>query len=156
MQREPGCDEARTLPSFREAAFTTLSDVATHPARHRHFTLGTQRAECVDMKPETKETTSATATQAKPMGKAKDPARGAYVTREAIMKLLSDQEAGSVSTAESTTKLASGEEYVDLEHLEAGVQKAPLTRAHMGNVLPKSAVHADTWTKVVAALSAKA
>lgn len=108
------------------------------------------------MKPETKETTSETATQAKPMGKAKNQARGAYVTREAIMKLLSDQEAGSVSTAETATKLASGEEYIDLEQLEAGVQKAPLAQARMGNVLPKRAVHEGTWTKVVAALSPKA
>jgi hypothetical protein len=79
--------------------------------------------------------------------------KAAYVTRDTILKMLTDDEVGKVSTAETAPKLASGEEYLDLEHLELGVQRAGGTATPMGHVLPKNAVHANTWTKIVAQLT---
>ena len=77
-----------------------------------------------------------------------------YTTRDAVMKLLSDAEVASVSTAETATKLAAGEEFLDLEHLDKGVLKAGGEAVPMGRVLPKKAVHEATWTKILAQLAA--
>ena len=79
--------------------------------------------------------------------------RTAYVTRDAILKMLTDDEVAKVSTAETVSRLSSGEEYLDLEHLELGVQRADGSATPMGRVLPKKAVHANTWTKIVAQLT---
>ena len=43
--------------------------------------------------------------------------RSQYVTRDSILKLLSDDEVASVSTAETAARLTDGDEYLDLEHL---------------------------------------
>lgn len=72
------------------------------------------------------------------------------VSRDAVLKLLTDEETGRVSTAETRTALVDGADYVDLGHLDKGVQRArasvPLT---MGDVIPRSAVSPQTWTKIV-------
>ena len=81
--------------------------------------------------------------------------RTAYVTRESVLKLLSDDEVAKVSTAETAARLPDGDEYLDLEHLDKGVQRAGATTAPMGHVLPKKAVHADTWNKIVKAAGIK-
>jgi len=47
------------------------------------------------------------------------------VTRDNVLKLLSDDEVASVSTAETAPRLLDGEEYLDLEHLDRGVQRQP-------------------------------
>jgi hypothetical protein len=73
-----------------------------------------------------------------------------YLTRDGIMKLLSDDEAASVSTAESADELAEGDEYLDLEHLDEGVRKADGLIINMGRVLPRKAVHETTWSKILA------
>jgi len=78
--------------------------------------------------------------------------KAAYVTRETILKLLTNDEVAKVSTAETAARLPSGDEYLDLEHLELGVQRAGGTATPMGRVLPKNAVHANTWGKIVAQL----
>jgi hypothetical protein len=77
-----------------------------------------------------------------------------YVTRDRIMNLLSDDETAKVSTAETAKQLTAGEEYIDLTQLDKGVLIASLGKGSppMGNVLPKSAVHVQTWTNIVAAL----
>ena len=76
--------------------------------------------------------------------------RTQYLTRAGILKLLSDEEAASVSTAETSDRLSDGDEFLDLKHLEHGVRRAQnLTRIPMGRVLPRKAVNADTWTKIV-------
>ncbi|MEP7010290.1 MAG: hypothetical protein ABJC13_08230 [Acidobacteriota bacterium] len=80
--------------------------------------------------------------------------KAAYITREAILKLLSDDEVASVSTAETAASLAYGEEYLDLENLDQGVQSANDDTGSLGNVLTRKAVHADTWDKIVKQLSA--
>jgi hypothetical protein len=72
-----------------------------------------------------------------------------YVMRDRIMKLLSDDEVARVSTAESAATLASGEEYVDLEQLTHGVQRANGTGIPMGHVLTKNAVGEQTWINIL-------
>ena len=73
-----------------------------------------------------------------------------YLTRDGVMKLLSDHEAASVSSAESKEKLDEGDEYLDLEHLDEGVRKADGLIVIMGRVLPRKAVHETTWSKILA------
>jgi hypothetical protein len=82
--------------------------------------------------------------------------RTAYVTRDSILKLLSDDEVARVSTAETAARLADGDEYLDLEHLDQGVRQADGTATPMGRVLPRTAVYADTWSKILMQLAAPA
>jgi hypothetical protein len=51
--------------------------------------------------------------------------RKEYVTRDTILRLLSDDEIARVSTAETAAGLADGDEYVDLDAPDRGVQRAP-------------------------------
>jgi hypothetical protein len=85
----------------------------------------------------------------------KNDKRADYVTRETIIDLLSDDEVAQVSTAEAAARLVNGEEYLDLEHLNLGVQQAYGTTTSTGNVLPKKSVHGATWTKIAALLQAQ-
>ena len=74
--------------------------------------------------------------------------------REAILALLSDAEVAKVSRAEDAPRLVEGDEYVDLEDPDAGVQlvqSAPRTAP--GHALPRSAVSDATWAKVVRAVA---
>jgi hypothetical protein len=84
----------------------------------------------------------------------KNDDRAAYVVRDAILKLLSDDEVARVSTAETAPRLANGDEYLDLEHLDQGVRRAGGTATPMGPVLPRNAVHPDTWSAILARLTA--
>ena len=82
-----------------------------------------------------------------------DAKRAEHVTRDAILKLLSDEEIAKVSTAEAASKLTEGVEYLDLEHLDQGVQRAQSSaKVTMGDVLPRSAVRDETWSKILARL----
>jgi hypothetical protein len=83
----------------------------------------------------------------------KNEKRSEYLTRDGIMKLLSDEEVSRVSTKETAVRLATGDEYLDLERLDRGVQKAHKSTTAMGLVLARSAVHANTWNKIVAQLA---
>jgi hypothetical protein len=83
-----------------------------------------------------------------------DGKRADQVTRDTILKLLSDEETARVSTAETASGLKEGAEYVDLEHLDRGVQRAKAaTKVTMGHALPRSAVSGATWSKVIAQLA---
>jgi hypothetical protein len=74
--------------------------------------------------------------------------------REAILKLLSDAEVAKVSRAEDAPRLVEGDEYVDLQDLDAGVQLVQATpRTPPGHALPRSAVSDATWTKIVQAVA---
>jgi hypothetical protein len=84
----------------------------------------------------------------------KNDERAAYEIRDSILKLLSDDEVAKVSTAETAVRLANGDEYLDLEHLDQGVLRGGEAATPMGRVLPKKAVHADTWSKILAQLAA--
>ena len=79
------------------------------------------------------------------------PKGGRYITRDAILKLLSDDEIARVATLESTEPLAAGEEYLDLARPERGILHAEAGRAlDMGHVLPRSALGEETWAKILA------
>jgi hypothetical protein len=84
----------------------------------------------------------------------KSDERTEYVTRDSILKLLSDDEVAKVSTAETVARLLDGDEYLDLEQLDRGVQRAGGAVTPMGRVLPKNAVHANTWSKILTLLAA--
>jgi hypothetical protein len=79
--------------------------------------------------------------------------RTAYQTRDHILKLLSDDEIARVSTAEVASRLADGDEYLDLGQLDLGVRRASGTNAPMGRVLPRRAVHEHTWGKILTKLA---
>ena len=81
--------------------------------------------------------------------------RTEYVTRDSILKMLSNDEVDRVTTSETKLRLANGEEYVDLAELELGVQRSKGARTAMGNVLPRSAVLDETWSRIVAKLAAE-
>jgi hypothetical protein len=85
----------------------------------------------------------------------KNDKRSEYVTRDSILKLLSDEELASVTTAETAVQLPDGDEYLDLEQLKRGVQRASRTNTSMGRVLPRKAVHANTWSKILTQLATK-
>jgi hypothetical protein len=80
--------------------------------------------------------------------------REQYLTRDAILNLLSDAEVSSVSRAETAERLLKGDEYLDLEHLDWGVQTAVGATAPMSRVLPKKAVQEETWRKILKYLEA--
>ena len=80
--------------------------------------------------------------------------RAEQVTRDTILKLLSDEETARVSTAETASRLTDGAEYVDLERLDQGVQRAKgAAGVTMGHVLPRSSVSKETWSKILAQLA---
>jgi hypothetical protein len=75
-----------------------------------------------------------------------------YLTRDSIMRLLSDDEIAAVSTAQTAPHLAEGDEYVDLETLSRGTHGGGGVSATMGHVLPRKAVADATWHKILLAL----
>ena len=80
--------------------------------------------------------------------------RAQLVSRDAILALLSDEEAARVSSAEGRNDLRVGDEYIDLQHLDQGVQQAFGPTKHEGNLLPRTAVLATTWQKIQAQMLA--
>jgi hypothetical protein len=84
-----------------------------------------------------------------------DSEREEQVARDSILKLLSDEENARISTAEAASRLTEGAEYLDLEHLDRGVQlaKAATAKATMGHILPRSAVSEETWRNILAQLA---
>jgi hypothetical protein len=72
------------------------------------------------------------------------------ISRNTILKMLSQDEMGSVSTAETALRLPKDDEYIDLSQLGRGVQKASGTALVMGHILSRKSVHHDTWIKIVA------
>jgi hypothetical protein len=76
--------------------------------------------------------------------------RAQLVSRDAILALLSDEEAARVSSAEGRNDLRVGDEYIDLQHLDQGIQQAFGPTKHEGNLLARTAVLATTWQKIQA------
>ncbi len=76
-----------------------------------------------------------------------------FVTRDSILKELADDELKSVNKAEREVRLQPGEEYLDLERLEAGVQRGPNTTTAMVNVLPRRSIRPDTWSRIMSHVS---
>lgn len=82
------------------------------------------------------------------------PTRDELSTRNSIMMLLTDEENARVTTAEAGASLADGSEFLDLEHVELGIQRAAgAAPPAMAHVIPRSAVGAATWSKIVSQLS---
>ena len=81
--------------------------------------------------------------------------RAEHIARDTILKLLSDEENANVSSAEGSAGLSQEEEYVDLEHLDRGVQRADaaMTKGTIGHIAPRRAVHGETWSKILAQLA---
>ncbi len=77
-----------------------------------------------------------------------------YLTRDHILKLLSDGEVASLSAAEKAGSLVDGDEYLDLQQLHEGVQCAGSSATPMGRVLPRKAIHESTWSKILSQLQA--
>ena len=50
--------------------------------------------------------------------------RAAQVTGDTILKLLSDEENARVATGAAGARVSEGDEYLDLLHLDQGVQEA--------------------------------
>ena len=75
-----------------------------------------------------------------------------YVTRKRVLELLSDTEAAQVGSAEAGNQLREGEEYLDVEHVVQGVQWAVAGARPLGRVIQRSAVHAGTWSQILALL----
>ena len=83
--------------------------------------------------------------------------RTEYITRDTILRLLSDDEVARVSSSEAANRLAEGDDYVDLEAPDEGVQRAIGNDGiPMGRVLPRKALHEKTWRQIEALLSAHA
>ena len=76
-----------------------------------------------------------------------------FMTRESILKLLSDEEVGRVCTAETKAPLPEGEEYLDLGQLDRGVQRARAQPGEMATVLPKRNLDPQTWAKILSQFS---
>ncbi|MEI9952846.1 MAG: hypothetical protein WDO74_28710 [Pseudomonadota bacterium] len=77
-------------------------------------------------------------------------AKGArYRTRQALQELLSPEELAQVARTEGEARLLPNEEYIDLSRPERGVLIASAHQAtDMVHVLPRSALHPETWAKV--------
>ncbi len=73
--------------------------------------------------------------------------RTEFQTRDDIMNLLSQDEIGMVSAAEEE-QLPEGDEYLDLEHIELGVQNASAD-TDFANALPRTAVSGETWGRIL-------
>ncbi len=77
-----------------------------------------------------------------------------HVTRDKILNLLTDEETAKVSNSETAASLIAGDEYLDLAHLDLGVQQANSTASVSANdIIARGAVSAATWTKINAALA---
>ncbi len=80
--------------------------------------------------------------------------RAEHIVRETVLKMLSSEEIARVSTAEAASQLIEGDEYLDLRHLDHGVQRAQSAiKVPMGQVLPRGAIRPETWDKILAQLA---
>lgn len=77
-----------------------------------------------------------------------------YLTRERVMKLLADGEHIDFSQREPSDSLRNGDEYLDLDQLAHGVQRARAGVVPAGQVLARKAIHEDTWRRILRQLSA--
>jgi hypothetical protein len=78
-----------------------------------------------------------------------EPHASSLAKRDAIIGLLSDAEVARVSRAEDA-RLVEGDTYIDLEDLDSGVHQVNAkSRIEAGQALPRSAVSAATWAKIV-------
>lgn len=72
-----------------------------------------------------------------------------YVIRAEVMKLLSEEEIARINLAETPARLREGQEYLDLEQTARGVRTASWMSVPTGRVLPRDAVPASTWSRIL-------
>jgi hypothetical protein len=82
------------------------------------------------------------------------PSGDGLLTRAEVLKLLSQGEIWSANTAEAKTHLRLGDLYLDLEHLQLGVQRSDGTTIKTNHILPRKAIHEDTWRRILRQLKA--
>ena len=75
-----------------------------------------------------------------------------FVSRDSILKILTDEEAVRVRGRGMATLLIEGDEFIDLAEIERGVQRAG--QSIPADVLPRKAVYENTWKKIVTNLNA--
>jgi hypothetical protein len=77
--------------------------------------------------------------------------QGEAITRDKILHLLSEAESKSFKTRRAGKVPSVGEDYIDLANLDRGVQNSSCTATPV-HALLKSAVSAETWTKILNSL----
>jgi hypothetical protein len=83
------------------------------------------------------------------------PSASIQAKKNSIVSLLSDAEIGKVSMAETKKNLAEGDQFVDLDNLDAGVQIAKAGGALViDDIIPRSAIGPETWDRIVQRLKA--
>lgn len=82
-----------------------------------------------------------------------DNSRDRDVNRNAILRMLWSDDIAVVARSAIPARLQRGDEFVDLQLLERGVQRALGVTAPTGGVLPRKAVQESTWLQIVAQLS---
>lgn len=78
----------------------------------------------------------------------------ADLARAEVLKLLAHGEYADFSERSTTANvLRNGDEYLDLDQLAKGVQRAR-TGVELGaHVLPRKAIHEDTWRRILRRLA---
>lgn len=72
------------------------------------------------------------------------------ITREEILDMLSDEEVSMESVAEEPRQLIEGDEFIDLEHLDKGIQEVHFnTKVNPSKVIVRSAIRDVTWDKII-------
>jgi hypothetical protein len=84
----------------------------------------------------------------------KPTAEGEYLTRQHVLQLLANGELADLSQGSGSGALRNGDEYLDLEHLALGVQRARTGVTPAAHALSRKSVHEDTWRKILRQLSA--
>lgn len=74
--------------------------------------------------------------------------------RAEVLKLLAEGELADFSEGGPPKALANGDQYVDLEQLTRGVQRARAGVRLGPHVLPRKAIHEDTWRRILRQLAA--
>jgi hypothetical protein len=72
-----------------------------------------------------------------------------------VLKLLAHGEHADFSEPGTTAKtLPNGDEYLDLDQLARGVQRARVGATLGAHVVPRKAIHEDTWRRILRQLAA--
>jgi len=75
--------------------------------------------------------------------------------RAEVLKLLAHGEHADFSERGAIANtLRNGDEYLDLDQLERGVQRARIGVEIGSHVLPRKAIHEDTWRRILRQLAA--
>ncbi len=76
-----------------------------------------------------------------------------YVIRKQVRELLSADELARIELAGAANDMADGDEYLSLDHVSLGVQRAAASAPPRGSVVTRAAVGARTWDQILGLLS---